>query len=230
MQLTNAESFRPIINPIKQITTTPIPHLTTVSRSQSPILTKQSPIKYNDNIYTESKDIPVAEALRRDPISRNRRRQRKPYKRYHSYNYSRPRRRPKPFYGPPGYSYGPPINDYRFESDAYDGRPFTTKSKKKEYQELNSKDYGIVDTDIGKFYDSSSASFHVGSFKTSDASSYYGTSTGVDGSDFEDVGNYKLSSSNSADENTGYRPAAPSAPSVPADNNQYKFNGYSSDV
>lgn len=98
------------------------------------------------------------------------------------------------------------------------------------------KDYGgIVDTDIGKFYDSSSATFHVGPFKStydSSGSAYFtadgatGTGAGAtasgagvdDSVDFEDLTNYKYIGSSSA---LGGQPefkfTAPSAAAAAAD-------------
>lgn len=209
-------------------TTTTLRPLTTISatlKSRTPINKQINPpqgpprqqqqqqhqVRSSDSAFTESKDAPVAEALRGDY-----RRQRRPISKsfysggYFGSPYSRSRRRPnpKPYYSPPSY-YNSPYEDYRFETDFLDPSPYVPKSKKKPVANDNSKDYGmgIIDTDIGQFYDSSSATYRVGPYKSQsyDSSSGYGYSSGSGAgtgagtgsgtydyaSDLEEVGNYK---------------------------------------
>lgn len=236
MQLIAADAFKPIVAPSLATTLSTL-RPTTIGFQQKTALTKLPPL----NVYIDSKDAPVAEALRREPISRYRNRNRRPFKRYHSQNYNRPRRRPKPVYGPPGYTYDAPLpNDFRFDSDFFDGTPtFTSKPSKKKPPSVayDPKDYSIVDTDIGKFYDSSSATFHVGPFKStydSSGSAFFGgasataagtaSGSGIDdsGADFDEMNNYKyIGSSSALGGETEFKFTAPSA--AADDSDRYKF-------
>lgn len=245
MQMIAADAFKPMIAPSLAATPTTL-RPTTIGFQQKTALTKQPP----PNVYIDSKEVPpVAEALRREPISRYRNRNRRPFKRYHSQSYNRPRRRPKPVYGPPGYSYDPPPpNDFHFDTDFFDAPApsFTVKPTKKKPTNVvayEPKGYGgIVDTDIGKFYDSSSATFHVGPFKSTYDSSgsafFAGTgasSAGVsasgsgvdDNADFDDLSNYKYVGSSSAlggeSEFTFTAPSAAAAAAAADDNDRFKF-------
>lgn len=167
------------------IATTTLKPLTTISatlRSRGSII-KQTPIrppvKSGDSSLTETIDVPRAEALRGDSLYRRRR-----YPGYsghgNSYyggSYSRARRRPnpRPYYTPPNF-YAGPYEDYRFETDFLDSNPYVQQSKKRPQTGDEPKDFGVIDTDIGQFYDSSSATFHVGSFKTQESPSYFSSS------------------------------------------------------
>lgn len=120
----------------------------------------------------------------------------------YSLNRSRRRPNPKPYYTPPSSTYGAPsYDDYRgyAESDYYEPNSYVTKSKKKPSTSADpSKDYPVVDTDIGQFYDPSSASYRVPpapsaydypSYYTSGGGSSSGAAssgTGYDGSDMEE--------------------------------------------
>lgn len=142
----------------------------------------------SDTIKSDTKDAPVAEALRGDW----RRRWPRPY--YPAYpinNYlppnSRYRRRPnlKPFYPPPptfnNYN-NYPYEDYRFETDFIDQPAYVPKSKPKPPIVDTGKDYGIVDTDIGAFYDSQSATYNVPPLKGYDTQpNYYASGSGGTG-------------------------------------------------
>lgn len=264
-QIINTESFRPIINPSLKSTpvrkipfvlsTTTIKPLTTISatlKSRVVSLTKplpplsRSPVKNSDSVFTESKDAPVAEALRGDY-----RRQRRPNKSYYSnyynnpYSISRRRPNPKPYYTPPSY-YSSPYEDYRFETDFLDQGQYVPKPKKKQPQPQgeSSKDYGgIIDTDIGQFYDSSSATYHVGSFKSqenpSNGGGYYssgsgtgsggsgGGGTGYDyGGDFDDVTSYKYTTTRPKNQ---YKIPSSKGPSVKPGQTRNKYNSLTSD-
>lgn len=248
MQLIAADAFKPMVAPSLATTPTTL-RPTTIGFQQKTVLTKQPP---SLNLYIDSKDVPVAEALRREPISRYRNRSRRPFKRYHSQSYNRPRRRPKPVYGPPSYSFDPQPNDFQFEPDFFDATPtFTVKPTKKKPTNIvafDAKDYGIpkdyggiVDTDIGKFYDSSSATFHVGPFKStydSSGSAFFAgagatgagataSGSGVDDSaDFDDPNNYKyIGSSSALGGESEFKFTAPSAAAAAAadDSDRFKF-------
>lgn len=200
----NTESFRPIVNPsitlnaksrripiatgafgVSTTTTTTLKPLTTISATLKSrgLIIKQTPIrppvKSGDSSLTESKDVPRAEALRGDSFYRRRR-----YPGYAGYgnsfyggSSSRARRRPnpRPYYTPPNF-YAGPYEDYRFETDFLDSNPYVQQSKKRPQTGDDPKDFGVIDTDIGQFYDSSSATFHVGQFKTQESPSYFSSS------------------------------------------------------
>lgn len=180
--------------------------------------TKSDPtIKHEDNTPTETKDgVPVAEALRREPphLSLMRKRYKKPLKRYHTYSYSRPRRRPKPFYGPPSVgSFGKPLTDEFYEPT------FSSPKKRKKsppYKDLS----GVIDTDIGKFFDPSPGTFEVQPYKTSaylPSNSFLGSdfeidddTTGFDADTEDDdtTGVFKVQNSYSSDAAGQYAPSA----------------------
>lgn len=148
----------------------------------------QAPVRVaSDSAPSNTKDAPVAEALRGDW----RRRWPRPYYPYPS-NYlqlpsSRYRRRPnpipKPYYPQPTYSsYNHPYEDYRFETDFLDQGSYVPKSKPKAPAQDANKDYGIVDTDIGAFYDSQSATYNVPPINSYDPqANYYATGAGSTG-------------------------------------------------
>lgn len=260
MQVINADSFRPIINPSLQLrnaqsakktsisiitTTTTIRPLTTVATIQSRIsvsrpTSKTAPrttIKHNDNVKTESKDAPVAEALRSEPIWR--RRYRRPLRHYNALNYynlnrSRRRPNPKPYYTPPAYNnYGSPnYEDYRYENnDQFDSNQYSSSTKsKKPYSNDFSKDYPIVDTDIGQFFDSSSATirFKPSSNSYDYPSNYYsssgsGTGTGYDGSDLDE---YLYSTPKNALKSTTRAPAPSTTTTTKASKSKFKYFNY----
>lgn len=215
---------------------------------QSPQAAPRSTNKHSDNIPLESKDKPVAEAWRSD--FNGYRRQRRPYyypAPYYNYN-ARSRRRPnlRPYYTNPNYGYSAPYEDYRFETDFLDPNPYTSsKAVKTKNPSDSSKDYaGVIDTDIGQFYDSSSATFQVGSgYKSYDSSqpsngyfssgkgssSSTGTGTGT-GSGFaydylndSDDGNYKFSTTKPRT-----KAKTPRAP-IKTKNTRFKYNSYATD-
>lgn len=243
MQLIAGDAFKPMIGPSLATAPTTV-RPTTIGYQQKSALTKQPP----PSLYIDSKDVPVAEALRREPISRYRSRNRRPFKRYHSQNYNRPRRRPKPVYGPPSYSFDPQPNDFQFDTDFFDAPAPTYSVKPTKKKPTNvvaydpkgfslPKDYGgIVDTDIGKFYDSSSATFHVGPFKStydSSGSAFFAGAgaTASGGSadenvDFDDLSNYKyIGSSSALGGESEFTFTAPSAAAAAAadDSDRFKF-------
>lgn len=160
----------------------------------------RSGAKPSDATVSETKDAPVAEALRGDPYYRARYYGRRPY--YYpgsgSYYNSRTRRRPnpKPYY-PPNYGYNSPYEDYRFETDFLEQNAYPPKTKKRAPAVDTGKDYGgVIDTDIGQFYDSQSASYKVPPAANYDTQNYYssgaggtgvGTGTGIGYSDYGDM-------------------------------------------
>lgn len=197
---TTADDFKPILSP----------------KSSLALTTPQSG---ENAAAVDVKDTPVAEAWRFEPVPRYRRRTRrpvKPLKRYQVSGYSRSRRRPKPSYGPPPVEYEPAPNDYH-DPDLYEMPSFASKSRKKESYAPN--DYSIIDTDIGKFYDASSATYHVGPAKQYEKtqSSYYttGGSGGAGGADAEEYNSYKFSGASSSGGG--------------ADDGTYKFNAPAED-
>lgn len=206
MQISSiADDFKPIINPKSSLALT-ISSTTTTVRPTALNANNQQKSLSPDNIAADAQDKPVAEAWIFDPPSRFRRRIRrpvKPLKRYQSVStFNRSRRRPKPHYGPPTYEYEPAPNDYH-QTDLYD--PYVPKSRKKESNSQN--EYSVVDTDIGKFYDASSATFHVRPIKTQyegTQSSYYtssGSGSGGGGetvADTDDYTSYKYSGASSS--------------------------------
>lgn len=257
----NTESFRPIINPsialtaksrripiatgafgVSTTTTTSKP-LTTISatlKSRGSII-KQTPIrppvKGSDSTLTESKDVPRAEALRGDSLYRRRR-----YPGYSGYgnsyyggSYSRARRRPnpRPYYTPPKF-YAGPYEDYRFETDFLDSNPYVQQSKKRPQTGDDAKDLGVIDTDIGQFYDTSSATFHVGPFKTQESPSYFSSSgTGTSGSgsgagyDYgADFGEYKYTTTKPR---VIYKNTPPKRPSSKPSSTSNKYNSLALD-
>lgn len=127
----------------------------------------RAPIKYEDNIFTESKRYApkvVRYTKRRDaPVSSPLKR---PVKRYHS-SHTRPRRRPKPSYGPPNFSVPNPLNEYSLAGDIYDPAMYKLTSGGRSSSEKAQLPPGLVETDIGKFYDSSTMLGSSNSFKTS---------------------------------------------------------------
>lgn len=178
-------------------------HLKTQPPSRAPVKPPSLPTqirpetKKSDVIASEAKDAPVAEALRGDPYYRARYYGHRPY--YYPgaslYYNSRVRRRPnpKPYYPPPGFGYNSPYEDYRFETDFLDPSPYA-KPKKKLPSAETGKDYGVIETDIGQFYDSQSASYKVPSVPSYDAQNYYssgvgatGTGTGVGYNDYSEM-------------------------------------------
>lgn len=209
--------------------------------------TRSPPAKIADNAASDTKDAPVAEALRGDPYYR-RGYYRRPYY-YPSNNlyYTRSRRRPnpKPYYAPAGYGYNSPYEDYRFETDFLDQSGYVPKSKKKSPAVDAGKDYmGVIDTDIGQFYDTQSATYNVPPLKSYEQSGYYssGTSgvgvstgagsglgggnigggTGVAYSDYGDLDEYKFSTSKPK---TSYK-ALPSRAPIKQTKTRTKYNNY----
>lgn len=220
----NADAFKPIIgtslSTTTQLSSSTLPTLTHTRQFKSND-TKSELIKYDDNVPTETKDAtPMAEALRREPphVMLMRKRYKRPLKRFHTYSYSRPRRRPKPIYGPPQFSFGKPLNDYKFTDDFYEPTIIPPKKRKKgnPYKEYS----GIVDTDIGKFYDPFQSPYEVNPYKSSSflpSEAYLGTdfeidetATGYDGDtgDDETAGVFKVQSSYNSDPGGPYPPSA----------------------
>lgn len=182
--------------------------------------------KYEDNIFSESKryapnvlrytkrrDPPVSSALKR------------PIKRYHS-AHTRPRRRPKPNYGPPNYGVPNPLNEYSLAGDIYDPAMYKVSSGGRSSGEKGSYPPGIVETDIGKFYDAS-ASFGTNSFKTSYKP--FGTSLLSPSSLFGGVSDYKLGDANSALTNSESSPSG-TYPASASSFDASTFNLYQPDM
>ncbi|XP_055317555.1 uncharacterized protein LOC129576449 [Sitodiplosis mosellana] len=215
----------------------------------SPLSTppRSPPSKPTDTVVSDSKDAPVAEALRGDPYYR-RGYYRRPYY-YPSNNLyynTRTRRRPnpKPYYAAPaGYGYNSPYEDYRFEMDFADQSGYAApKSKKKSPSVDTGKDYmGVIDTDIGQFYDTQSATYNVAPLKSYEQSGYYssgvGVSTGAGGgsigsnlgagsgvaySDYSDLDEYKFST---LKPKSGYN-ALPSRAPIKQTKTRSKYNNY----
>lgn len=136
----------------------------------------RTPTKKADISPAEAKDAPVAEALRGDPYFR---RYYRPY--YPVYSRNRRRPYPKPYYAPPNYNgYNAPYEDYRFETDFLDPT-YAPKPKKKLPPVESEKDYGVVDTDIGQFYDSQSQTYKVPPLKSYESPTYYTSGSGGPG-------------------------------------------------
>lgn len=204
---------------------------------------RSPPSKPNDASTSDSKDAPVAEALHGDPYYR-RGYYRRPYY-YPSNNLyynTRTRRRPnpKPYYAPAGYGYNAPYEDYRFETDFLDQSGYAApKPKKKSPSSDAGKDYmGIIDTDIGQFYDTQSATYNVPPLKSYEQAGYFssgvgvstgtgvgsnlGAGTGVAYSDYGDLDEYKFST---AKPKTSYK-ALPTRAPAKGTKTRTKFNSY----
>lgn len=240
--------------------------LTTKSRLLPSITTRQPSIKPKDNVNSDSKDTPVAEAWyadfnhlrrRRRPYFGNKYFPNTPYNGPFGYSSSsRVRRRPipRPYYSHPYFGYNAPYEDYRFETDFLEPSSFIgpkPQKTKSPISDTSVKDYsGVVDTDIGQFYDPSSATFHVGTgYKSYDSSSatgsgYYnsgkgssaiatsgtGTSTGTgsgSGGSYDYVTDnddgYKFTAVKSHTKGKGTRAPTKSK------NTRYKYNTYATD-
>lgn len=185
--------FKPIVDPAKVSATTPS-HLPTAmpliqSKPKSNIFQRpRPPITYEDSAFSESKRyIPkvVRYTKRRDPPVITPKRT---VKRYHT----RPRRRPKPSYGPPHIPTNP-LNEYSLAGDIYDPAMYKFSGSKKSSAEKNAVPPGIVDTDIGKFYDAT-ATFSASNFKT--PYKPFGTSVLSPTSLFGSTNDYKLGEPN----------------------------------
>lgn len=126
------------------------------------------PIKYEDNIFTETKRYTpkvVRYTKRRDAPAPPPKR---PIKRYHHSN-SRSRRRPKPSYSiPPNFgSIVPnPINEFSLAGDIHDPAMYKLPGGGRASGEKIALPPGVVDTDIGKFYEAS-AMINSNQFKQS---------------------------------------------------------------
>lgn len=226
-------------SPVKPLSSPAIPRL-----HPPPPPSSSKPI---DSTVSETKDAPVAEALRGDPYYR-RGYYRRPYY-YPSNNLyyntrSRRRPNPKPYYAPSSsnYGYSSPYEDYRFETDFLDQSGYAPKSKKKTptLSDSGGKDYmGVIDTDIGQFYDSQSATYNVpplkssydqsGGYYSSGAVSAAGGSNSQSGysnyaySDYSDLDEYKYSTSKPK---TNYKVLPSRAPIKQQTKTRTKYNSY----
>lgn len=220
VQIVLADSdFQPIVGPLGVTPSSPSPQTVSLPPSALPLI--QSRPRYSakdrhgmqssheDNIFMESKRYAptvVRYTKRRDPPVPAPKR---PIKRHHAHTYSRPRRRPKPVYGPPGYTYGAPLNDFSLAGDIYDPSMYSLPTAKKPNSEKGPST-GVVDTDIGKFYDSSPG-FNTNSFKASYKP--FGTSLLSPTSLFGGTNDYKLGEPNPILTNSDSSPSGTYPPS-----------------
>lgn len=224
--------FKPIIDPAIVSSTTPSQPPTALPLIQSKPKTNsfqriRAPIKYEDNVFSESKRyVPkvVRYTKRRDPPTLAPKRTVKRY-------LTRPRRRPKPSYGPPNIVPINPLNEYSLAGDIYDPAMYKYSGSKKSSSEKLVLPPGVVETDIGKFYDAS-AMFSASNFKT--PYKPFGTSLLSQASLFGGASDYKLGEpnpmlTNSDTSSSGMYPASPGTyPASPTNFDGSNFNLYES--